>query len=327
MSMSAATDRPTNIALHFGFDQYFALAGAGLLGIIPNAAWLVSLSRLAWTLPMPSGVIGLVIEAGLFVLALILLLVAPPLVPCLVLRARQPRGACLAWDDDGIVEREGDQQRTFIPWKNAEAARVTWDVPVGRGKRACTAIQVFDRVTDDVVTVWEDRPRDAPVVRRRLIARKTEPLATVLARKGVSFDRHADWMRVVDPARARPSNGVLAITRLGYVGGALAPLIAFAAPAWGMGCGVASALLLAWRARSSVAELILLWTHTKSVTTAFEGPREDPYRTAQRRPFAHDEGPAERERLGAVMLEVAVRSACVVLPVAASLANALTASP
>jgi hypothetical protein len=326
--MSAATDRPASIALRFGFDQYLALAGAGLLGMIPTAAWLVSLSRFAWTLPMPSGVTGSVVGGVLFVLALFLLLVAPPLVPCLVLRARQPRGACLAWDDDGVVEREGARQRTFIPWQNAEAARVTWEVAVGRrGTRTCTAIQVFDRTTNEVVTVWEDRPPDAPVVRRRVMAPKTEPFAVALAGKGVTFGRPADWTRVLDPARVRLSNGVLALTRLGYVSGALAPIIAFPAPAWGIGLGAASALLLAWRARSSVAELIALRTHTRPAKTASEESPEDPYRAAQRRRLADDERQAERARLRAVMVEVAVRSACVVLPVAASLANGLRPGP
>src|SRR5271170_3762734 len=84
---------PTSVALGFGFDQYFALAAAGLLGMLPVASWLVSLSAFAWNLPPLPGVAGTLLQAAFFVLALLVLLVAPPLVPCLVLRARQSGGA------------------------------------------------------------------------------------------------------------------------------------------------------------------------------------------------------------------------------------------
>ena len=47
---------------------------------------------------------GLGVGVGL---ALFTLLVAPWLVPCLVLRARQPRGARIEWTDLGVTEFDG----------------------------------------------------------------------------------------------------------------------------------------------------------------------------------------------------------------------------
>ena len=319
---ASTTDGPMSVALGFGFAQYFALAAAGCLGMIPVASWLASLVTLAGNPPTPSGAAGEWMGGALIALALIILLVAPPLVPCLILRARQPRGACIAWDAEGIVEREGAWQRTCIPWKNADAARVTWDVPTRLGTRPCTAIRIFDRTTNEVITAWEDRPPGAPLVRRRLISSKTPLLADALERKGVRFDRHADWTRVVDAERVRPSSAVLALTRLGYVGGALAPLVAFPLPAWGVALGAVSSVLLAWRARCSIAEALALRARLGSRAVADDAATEGPYR-ARPRPTDHDDSPAEKARLRAVTLEVTVRAACVVLPIAASLANAL----
>jgi hypothetical protein len=317
---------PTSIALGFGFDQYFGLAAAGVLGMVPVASWVVSISSLASSLPTPSGAAEALLQGGLTVIALLVLLVAPPLVPCLVLRARQPLGASVAWDDDGVVEREGAWRRASIPWRDAEAARVTWDVPGRMGKRTYTAIQIFDRITNEVITAWEDRPPGAPLVRRRLMAPRIASLADALERKSTPLGRAADWTRVVEAVRTRPSRGVLALMRLGYVGGALAPILAFPLPAWGVAVGVASAILLAWRARPSVAEALALRARLRSQAAANNEPGEDPYRAAPR-PAARDEAPAERKRLRAVTLEVAVRLACAVLPIAASLANALRPAP
>jgi hypothetical protein len=314
---TSTADGPTSLSLGFGFDQYFALAAAGFLGTLPVASWLGSLSTLAASLPTLSGAAGAAgawMGGALVVLALVILLVAPPLVPCLVLRARQPRGASISCDDRGVVEREGAWQRASIPWSNAEAARVTWEVPTRLGTRTCTAIQVFDRTTDDVITAWEDRPPGAPLVRRRLVSSRATLLADALERRRVRLDRHADWNRVVDANRVRPSRAALALTRLGYVGGALAPILAFPAPAWGVAIGAASSVLLAWRARCSVAEALALRARLAA-------------RAVAPRPAASDGSSAEKARLRAVTIEVTVRVACAVLPLAASLVNALLPAP
>jgi hypothetical protein len=312
----------TSIALGFGFDQYFSLAAAGLVGMVPVASWVVSLASLASCMPTPSGAAGALVQGALTVIALLVLLVAPPLVPCLVLRARQPWGAFIAWDDEGIVEREGAGKRTTISWHDVVAARVTWEVASRMGTRTCTAIQIFDRTTNEVITAWEDRPPGAPLVRRRLIASRIALLADALERRSVNLGRVADWTRVVDTARTRPSGGLLALMRLGYVGGALAPILAFPLPAVGVAVGAASSILLARRARPSVTEALALRARLRSQTAAHSELLKEPYRAAGRPP-ARVEVAAARACLRAVTLEVAVRLACAVLPIAASLANAL----
>src|SRR5262245_40945199 len=78
--------------------------------------------------------------AGAMVVAL---LIGCPVLPCIVLWLRQPHGARVSWDENAMVEWDGDRVRTRVPWTSARAATSSW-----RHKaHTWRALQIVDRDT------------------------------------------------------------------------------------------------------------------------------------------------------------------------------------
>lgn len=203
------------VTLGFGW-QYYGLVAAGVTGILPVPCWLVAFVPLASSLAGESshgaestlgGVAGMV--------AAPLLLVLPALLACLTLRARQPRGASVVWDENEIVEWDGPWKRAAIPWSRAALTHLPWVVRLKRGgSRTCHAIQIADTSTGATITAWDEDPEAAPVARRRRCG-KMQPLVDEMERRGVKPAHTLDWSRVVDPDRPRRT-WVLVLGRLGY---------------------------------------------------------------------------------------------------------------
>ncbi|MBN2492957.1 MAG: hypothetical protein JXR96_00095 [Deltaproteobacteria bacterium] len=123
--------RPGEASLRFdgralmrnGLIAFFAMGGLG-------AMWLMAVDRvldLQWGLYVPHEV-GPAIGAGL-VLALVGVVGMR-----LMLQLRQPRGARITWDENGIAEWVGDEKRTEIPWDQARARTTVVQVVNKHGK-------------------------------------------------------------------------------------------------------------------------------------------------------------------------------------------------
>jgi hypothetical protein len=132
-------------------------------------------------------------------------------------------------------------------------------------------------------------------VRRRVVAKKLKGLIEAVEQRRIPLTRTPDWTLVEDAERRRSK--WIYVTRLGYVGSLIGPLIAFNLPMIGFAIGVASAALLAWRAHAVMFELGRV-----------------------RARLASDEAraPADRLKLRAVCTEAFARGSFVVLVMASS---------
>lgn len=291
------------IELGFGIDAYVSLGMSGFFcllpivaGVAPVAAWLGGFdSRAGTSSPIADVVVPL--------LSALSIGVAPWLIPCLVLRARQPKGAHIDWSSDEIFERDGPWKRTVIRWDHAEAGLLVHNAPSRMHSRRL-AIQIWDKTNPSaVITAWEETPEEAPLVRRRLEARRLSALDGAIERH-VGYKGQFEMERVIDPDRVAQTTLVRWVTRLGYVGGFLGPIFAEQSPAIGLPISAAAALLLTWRAAPVFRELVRVGAKL--------GAR-DP-----------GEVLAWRYRFRAVLAEAIVRGTFVILPLVGAVASALT---
>jgi hypothetical protein len=310
------------IKLGFG-GQYAGLVGAGLLGMLPLTTWAATL-----LVPLDSGTPAqggdstwMGVAGGA---AALLLVVLPWLVPCLVLRARQPAGARVVWDGDEIVEWDGPWRRAVIHWRQAEAAHLHRSI-VGRGGTLhFDTVQIVDS-SGAAITVWDERPKGAPVVRRRLSSSGVQTLLAALAARNIVPSSRPDWSRIADPDRPRPV-WVLVLGRLGYVFAVAAPLGSPDATWPGLVLGAVGAALLGLRAFPVLCELRA--TTRRLALTRSGGTDSAPDRTDVA--SASDEGgrvAALRSKLRAVRLEASVRTTFVVLVVVSTLVGARVFHP
>ncbi len=292
-----------SIELGFG-SQYVGLVCSGFLGTIPLVVWSMTLAMLF--APFASGGSSTggstVVEiAGGF--AAVLLLGLPCLVPCLALRARQPRRARIAWDDEEVVEWDGPWKRAVVAWSRAEVGHLQWNVGMKGG--AHHAVQIVDGSSGATITVWETQPRGAPVVRRRLTG-NAKDLVRALEQREIAPSSAIDASRVIDPDRPRRA-WVLVLGRMGYFFAVAAPLGAPDLRWPGYVLGAFGAALLALRASPVFHELRAVLGRLASA----RAPSEDPGRAA-----------ALRLKLRAVGFEAFARAAMVALVVASTIAGA-----
>jgi len=163
-----------SIALRF--DTLDLVVWPGIFGMLPASLWLSAilypLSLLS--LPTVSGPwqIALIVvasAAGMFVV-----MILPGLAAGLVQRARQPNGARVAWDSNGLVEWDGGWARTTIPWERLE---VSWQRRPLRAT-AWQTVQLRDRETGALIHVWDLAPSRAGPVRRRIYSESIADLLT-----------------------------------------------------------------------------------------------------------------------------------------------------
>ena len=282
------------IELRLGW-QVVNLVGAGVPGMLPLVAWTMAIAGPLLERPSASGATS-VWPGILGGVAAIALVVLPWLTPWLVLRARQPHGAHLEWDDVELVEWDGAWKRAVVTWRNGRAASVSWVVQGRTSSWPNQAVQIVDTVSGSTITAWEFEPRGAPVIRRRLCAKDLKPLLAVLEERGVPLSGHADWSLAAEPGRRR-SGWALWLGRAGYPCAVLAPLLQ-AVPRAGLAVGLVAAILLSVRARPVCVEL---WTVL-----------------AQVRSRDQDAGhrAADRLKLRAIRFEALVRAAFVLCTLA-----------
>jgi hypothetical protein len=311
MSHSDGAHASGNLELTNGLDQTTALVAAGLFGWIPMTAWCAMLLAPLEVIAGDAKDNGTLAALGLLgVVVLVVVFVAPPVVPVLVLRARQPKGARVTWDADGVTEWDGAWRRAMVPWEGMQAA---YTVPAeGRIVRAAQreAIQLRDQATHACITLWDVAPEGAPVVRRRLCAARVKDLRAAVEAHGIHFSAQPDWSLARD--RDRPRSRVHRLLgRTGYAFGALAPLIVAPAPILGVVLGVLAAAMLTFRARPIVAELRLIKARLVAQVAA---SATDANAVARRI--------VDEDKLLACQAEAFVRVGCVVLSVAATFASA-----
>jgi hypothetical protein len=307
-----------SIALGFGPAQYAGLVVAGLGGMIPFTAWVTPLLLAAFPENRPVHGLAAIAQAVCMVGFLAGLLVGTWLVPCLVLRARQPRGARVAWDDEAVVEWDGPWKRSVVPWARAEAALVRWVVRSRSGPTTYEAVQLVDRAKGAVITAWQTAPKGAPLVRRRLCSGDVPALRAAVEARGIPRVS-PDWMLAVDPDRPRPLVNVV-LGRVGYLLGFSAGFASPLSHAAGTVLCVAGVALLAFRAVPVLAEVRAIRARLASAArTAEASAGAGPYRVASSVP-PEDDGrhAADRLKLRAVMAEALLRLAFVALPIAAT---------
>lgn len=318
-----------SVPLGFGFEQYAGLVVTGFFGTIPTTTWLVSIAaglhlldshptRLAAD-PVVSGIGVAFVMAGM--------LVAPWLVPCLVLRARQPRGARIEWNADEIVEWDGPFRRAAIAWKDLQLGELLWSSS-GRGGLSSMALQLTSRTSDQVITVWTSRPDKAPKIRRRLWAGQLTELRKAIAEREVAPSGHVNWSRAADPDRPVHRRATI-LGRFGYPLAVFAPM---AAPAFrddgrswtAILVAVVAFVLLAIRAAPAFREVLAILRRRKTAGSAGVAPvvqvedEANPYRAvALEAPVVTIDiagrVAADRLKLRAALVESLVRAACAVM--------------
>ncbi len=304
--MSGDAKRTNVGVVQLGFGgQYLGLIVTGVVGILPIPTWGVAFLPLVSLFPAApsyggSSILG---EVGA-IIATPLLLVLPAFLACRTLRARQPQGASITWDEDAIVEWDGPWKRALIPWSRAVLTHMPWVVELRSRRVTYQAIQIVDSESGATITAWDDPPDGAPIIRRRLVGR-VEPLALEMQRRGVKPAHTIDWSRVVDPDRPRRT-WILVLGRLGYPLAMAGTIGAPDSRAPGYVLGAIAAVLLAIRAYPVFHELRATLAH---LAPAKDTP-EDLGRTA-----------ALRLKLRAVGFEAFARGMFVVLTVASTIAG------
>lgn len=322
-----------SIELGFGSGQYGALIGCGIAGMLPTTTWLATLSiGLLGQGPPKTGSQGLdgVISFTLVVVMLFAMLVAPSLVPCLVLRARQPKGARIDWDDESVVEWDGEWKRTIIPWKDAEGSLHRWEEKSRSGTISYEAVQIVDVKTNATITAWTAPPSGMAVVRRRLCSDDVVLLRDAMKDKLAMLTRPFEAGRVVDPRRP-PWRLPRIVGRFGYPLAVAGPIMVASSPAVGWALGIGATILLAVRALPPLAELRALRANTTASGTAAE-EGEGPYRAAGTRSEEQDAPSPEREaveraRFRATAIEALVRVVLVPLSIMTLIVSALPPKP
>ena len=289
-------DRPRSLELRLrGWDSA-ELVGAGMLAAIPVTTWLATIAvPLANDRQPPGGDAPGPIAIAVFVgAAMFAMLVAPWLVPILVLRRRQPGGARIEWDESGVTEWDGPWRRSVIAWNEMKAGRVTWETKTRGRTFVDEALQLVGPAGARAITVWTDEPPGVPHFRRRLVA--DVALVTALREaaedRGVAFDTPPTWLLACDPDRP-PHRALTVVGRFGYPLGVLGPLVALGSHGVGIAIALVAAALLAARAVPVLREV-------RGISARLDGSEDG---RAQ----------ADRWRLRAAWMELAVRAGCVAL--------------
>jgi hypothetical protein len=280
-------------------------------------AWLVMLVIPLDAGPHGSSSLESVAMAVGIALFFLVVFVAPVLVPSRILRARQPGGAHIAWDDAGVVEYDGAWRRAVVPWATMVASRFSWKEYLKSGTVEREALQLVDRDTGACIVAWECAVPRGPIVRRRLVAPKIAALHAAIEAHGVALAEapSLEWSRALDPDRSRPLKSVY-LGRVGYVAGVLAPLFAGPTPAGGLALGAAGAALLIVRALPVLREVRAI--QTRLAAAPHEADASDANAAAR--------ADADRAKLRAARAEAAIRVALVPMLAAATLVSAFVLS-
>lgn len=297
------------VRLHFGSDAFSDLAMAAFFGLLPVISWL---ERLGPKLQLGSGLV-------------VALLLGCPTLPCVVLWLRQPRAVTITWDEAGVWARRGMRLIAYVPWERAVVRGQSGREPSSRtrrGGRFYECVQFVDPLSGESITAADRLPEDAPPVRRRVLASSVSGLLAAARARGLQPQQGPDWK--LAGARARPWAGV---ARIGYplVMLGLMPLQAPRAASLAIALLGAAALLV--RALPPARELAAMVAEVRQRTrggkaSTVEGAPPKPgaqsmYRTT---PREHSEARALAVEPIAVVLELAVRVAFVVLTVVAAFA-------
>ncbi len=286
-----------SIPLVFGGAQYGGLVVAGLFATIPTLTWAGML--MVWFNPDLSNRPGLLDDLGVAVATtagLALVLLGPSVVPCLILRARQPDGARVTWDEAGVSEWDGLWQRALVPWVGARAAGFAWQIHTKGTSFPQEALQLRALESDNVITLWTTEPESAPVIRRRLCSEGAAELRAAVEAHGIALTGDFNPALAAEAGRFRPV-WALRLGRWGYIAAVVGPLIAGPSPQGGLVVGVIGATLLGIRALPVLAELRALLARNLTGSKGDDGARRA----------------AERQKLRAVIAEAALRVAFPVL--------------
>lgn len=338
---------PGTLELKVPFGDYASLFAVGLFAALPVTTWLTALIVPLGDHRIGNGPLGAVLGVIFVVAVLSMLLVAPWLVPILVLRARQPRGARIAWDDTGVTEWDGSWRRSTIAWSELEAGRQTWETKIRARTHVDEALQLVGPPPAAAITVWTTPPAGVPHFRRRLCAdpERVAELREAIQRRGISMTREPDWVLACDSDRP-PHRTLTIVGRFGYPFATLAPIITPASHGVGVAMAVTAAALLAARALPSLREVRAIMARGKERADLRAGagkpqaadaaeepggyreaaaPSDDPPAGAvPEQALAEDDAraTADRSKLRAALVEAVVRVGCIVL-LAASTAAAL----
>jgi hypothetical protein len=286
------------VELGFGFDAYFTLGFTGMWGIIPAIGCVVAFTTL-------SARLGVAVPGAITGIGILFALVGSILVPCLVLRMRQPRGAKVIWDDDGIEELDGPWMRARIRWSDAVAIHLEW-VRSGKYPRRQYAVQVKDVVHATAVTIWTEPPEDFGHCRRRLSTDSIAPLVHALREHGVAIEEGTLDYSLIDRGRTR-GGWVIGVSRLvGYTCTTAAVVTAPSEAQMALvliAIGLPALLVRAWPTFREWKSLAMRPNSTPSA-------HPDPYRSPETSVLG-DEGRSEYEALlrQAVGTELAIRLA------------------
>jgi hypothetical protein len=313
-----------------GWD-YASFVVVGLFAMFPVTTWLMMVMLPLGLDEKPHGGEPTnPILVGIFVaLAMFAMLVMPWLVPILVLRARQPRGARIAWDQHGVTEWDGTWKRSFIAWTELRAGHLTWETKTKSGTHVDEALQLVGPPPAAAITVWSEAPAGVPNFRRRLCAGRDRvvELREAVERHGIELTRAPDWLLACDSDRP-PHRALTIAGRFGYPLATAVPIAVPISHPVGIAMAVAAAALLTLRALPSVREVRAIVARGReraamrdSVTTSDEA---SPYRDAGAAPSAeHADADddarartaADRSKLSAATVEAVVRVGCVVMVV------------
>lgn len=299
------------LRLHFGIEAFSDLAMAGFFGLLPVISWL---ERLGPKLHLGSGLV-------------VALLVGCPALPCVVLWLRQPRSVTISWDDAGVWARRGARLFAFVPWERAVVRSQSGREPsshLRRRGRSCACVQLVDPLSGDSITAADGLPEDAPALRRRVIATSIGGLLAAARARGLQPQQGLDWKL----AGARPRAGIR-LARLGYPL-VMVGLMSLQAPhEVSLAIALLGAVALLVRALPPARELAAMVAEVRRTERAHDGrspalegapPKvaaQSMYRTT---PREHSEARALAVEPIAVVTELAVRVAFVVLTVIAAFA-------
>jgi hypothetical protein len=101
------------------FDTLGLVLWPGIFGMLPTFIWPAALFyplSLVKSPALEDGGLGVALMVVLTATGMFIVLIGPGLAAGLVQRARQPQPARIEWDEDKVVEWNGDWARTTIPW-------------------------------------------------------------------------------------------------------------------------------------------------------------------------------------------------------------------
>lgn len=350
----AKEPQPGSLELKVYFGEYATFVALGVPAAIPVTTWVMMIALpFGGEIPGSGGGPSSPLVMGLLIaLALFMMFVAPSLVPILVLRARQARGARIEWDAVGVTEWDGPWRRAFIPWSELSAGRVTWETQLKNRTVIDEALQLVGPPPTAAITVWTEPPRGVPKFRRRLRAEaaRVAALREAIEQHGIALTRAPDWLLACDSDRP-PHRALTIAGRFGYPLAVIGPIVMPSSHAIGFAMGVLAAVLLGVRAAPSLREIRAIVARDLERTRARVARRDErsepaaasdepaPYRAPGTLPSEELPAPeaapspdadadagravADRLKLRAAIAEAVVRMACVVLAAWSTVASFL----